>query len=82
MMNREELLRKEGKVEAPADFTESTIWKIDKIIKTREFIEFVFLVWSQFFILSFEVIETLFSQRKKKYMIDETLLSRLYKPLK
>ena len=66
MMDREELLRKEGKAEAPANFTESTIRKIDKIIKIREFIEFIFLVWSHFFILSFEVIELLFSQRKKK----------------
>jgi len=67
MMDREEFLRKEGKAEAPANFTKSTIRKIDKIIKIREFIEFIFLVWSQFFIFSFEVIEALFSQRKKRY---------------
>ena len=66
MMDREELLRKEGKAEAPANFTKNTIRKIDKIIKIREFIEFIFLAWSQFFILSFEVIGLLFSQRKTK----------------
>lgn len=65
-MDREELLRNEGKIEAPADFTQSTIRKINRITKIRDFVEFVFLVWSQFLILSFEVIEALFSQRKKK----------------
>lgn len=65
MIDREELLRTKGKVAAPDDFTKGTIRKIERIIKTREVIEFIFLVWGQFLIFSFEVISKFFKSGKK-----------------
>ena len=65
MFDIEELLRSKGKVKAPDNFTNRLLQKIEKIRKTREFIEFLFSVWINMVIFIFKTIDNVFATKMK-----------------
>lgn len=65
MFNIEEFLRSKGKVKAPDDFTSGVIQKVDKIMKTKEFIDYLFSIWIKLVIFIYKSIDNFFTAKKK-----------------
>ena len=65
MFKEEELLRTEGKVLAPDNFTKSTILKINRKNTTKEFLNLIFLGFFRVLVFSLEALNVFFKPKRK-----------------